>query len=72
MRVTRATLVKLAELIGKEYVIDAAYGGYKLCRLVNNSGGLSDVSAGYIPARELCNILHSIINYKLNEERKSC
>ena len=65
MRVTKKDLIKLADRLGKEYTIEAAYGGYKLCRLINNAGGLLDVSAGgYIPARELYNILCSIINFK--------
>ena len=40
------------------YHISRAYGGYCLHRMVNESGGVSDVfSCGHIPARELAALM---------------
>jgi hypothetical protein len=40
------------------YHISGAYGGYCLHRMVNESGGVSDVfSCGHVPARELAALM---------------
>ena len=42
------------------YHLSCAYGGYSLHRMVNESGGVSDVlSTGHMPARELYNLIHA-------------
>jgi hypothetical protein len=43
------------------FYIDASYGAYKLCRIVNERGGERDFSPR-LPARELANVLHGIIS----------
>lgn len=35
------------------YMIDMAYGGYKLVRIENEAGGIRSITSGYIPKREL-------------------
>ena len=43
--------------IPERYVIDHAYGGYKLCRYCNESGGVYDVTNYRMTARELYYVL---------------
>ena len=37
------------------YHLDYAYGGVKLCQMVNNDGGIRDISGGFGTKRELYN-----------------
>ena len=42
------------------YCLSCAYGGYSLHHIANESGGVRDVfSRGYMPARELYNLIHA-------------
>lgn len=53
-----------------EYVLDGAYGGWKLARLVSVGGGQSDISCGgFVSKRELWNQIQAIISarYAFNE-----
>lgn len=34
------------------YVVDGAYGGWKVCQIVSESGGEKEITSGYRPARE--------------------
>jgi hypothetical protein len=44
------------------YHLSRAYGGYSLHRMVNESGGCSDVFyCGHVPARELFNRMHAFL-----------
>jgi hypothetical protein len=44
------------------YRLSGAYGGWSLHRMVNESGGVSDVfSCGHVPARDLYNQLHAYL-----------
>jgi hypothetical protein len=44
------------------YHLSQAYGGFSLHRMVNESGGVSDVfSCGHVPARDLYNQLHAFL-----------
>ena len=50
---------KLVANVGN-YHLSCAYGGYSLHRMVNESGGVSDVfSRGHMSARELYSLLHA-------------
>lgn len=52
------------------YHISGAYGGYCLHRMVNESGGVSDVfSCGHIPARELAGLMSAYM-YGLYDANK--
>ena len=44
----------------ERYVIDHAYGGYKLCRYCNESGGMYDITHYRMTARELYYVLTGI------------
>ena len=46
--------------IPDRYVIDHAYGGYKLCRYCNEGGGVYDVTNYRMTARELYYVLTGI------------
>lgn len=47
-----------------EYVLDGAYGGWKLTRLVSVGGGQSDISCGgFVSKRELWNQIQAIIAF---------
>lgn len=35
------------------YMLDGAYGGWKLVRMDNESGGIREVTSGFVPKREL-------------------
>lgn len=42
--------------------LSCAYGGWSLHRMVNESGGVSDVfSCGHVPARDLYNLIHAYL-----------
>ena len=42
--------------------ISQAYGGYSLCRMANEAGGVSDVFySGHVPARDLYNQMQAFI-----------
>ncbi len=43
------------------FTIDYAYGGYRLSKICNNSGGIADMSER-VTAAEMSRILDSIIN----------
>lgn len=43
------------------YVLDGAYGGWKLARIENVHGGQSDITDGYVSKRELYNLMHAYI-----------
>ena len=44
------------------YHLSSAYGGYALYRMVNASGGITDISdSGYMTKRALYNILHAYL-----------
>ena len=44
------------------YHLDGAYGGWKLNQMDNENGGARDVlSAGYVPKRELYNLVWAFI-----------
>ena len=44
------------------YHLDGAYGGWQLCRMENDSGGMRDVlSSGHVPKRELYSLTWAFI-----------
>ena len=44
------------------YTLSGAYGGYSLHRIVNESGGVTDVfGCGHVPKRELYNRMQSFL-----------
>ena len=52
---------KLRAQIGN-YHLSRAYGGFELCRMVNEGGGVSSpLSTGHIPARDLLNRMHAYL-----------
>jgi hypothetical protein len=53
-RITKNTPGKVGS-----YVLDGAYGGWELQRLANDSGAVSQITCGYIPARELLDQIHA-------------
>ena len=53
-RITKNTPGKVGS-----YVLDGAYGGWELQRLSNDSGAVSQITYGYIPARELLAQIHA-------------
>lgn len=58
---TRGEDGKLRANIGN-FHLSGAYGGWSLHRMVNESGGVSDVfSCGHVPARDLYNQLHAYL-----------
>tara|TARA_R110000824_G_scaffold26185_2_gene90360 strand:+ start:85 stop:351 length:267 start_codon:yes stop_codon:yes gene_type:complete len=68
-RVTKKELYSLVEKINnkleqprnREYVLDIAYGGYKLGLIVNDGGGQSDIGYYRKTAREMYFFLEGII-----------
>tara|TARA_R100001530_G_scaffold136185_2_gene115676 strand:+ start:741 stop:998 length:258 start_codon:yes stop_codon:yes gene_type:complete len=68
-RVTKKRLYSLVEKINekleqpsnREYVLDIAYGGYKLSLIVNDGGGQSDIGYYRKTAREMYFFLEGII-----------
>ena len=51
---------KLRGQIGN-YHLDGAYGGYALHRMVNEGGGIINITDGYRPKRELYDLLFAFI-----------
>lgn len=43
------------------YHLDGAYGGWKLVRMDNQSGGIRNVTDGFVPKRELYDLMHAIL-----------
>ena len=44
------------------YHLSEAYGGYELCQMVNEGGGVNDtLRSGHVPKRELYNLMHAYI-----------
>lgn len=44
------------------YMLDGAYGGWKLVRVVNEQGGQKDISnGGFVSKRELWNQIQTVI-----------
>jgi hypothetical protein len=53
------------------FVLDGAYGGWKLARICSDGGGQSDVSSGgFVTKRELYDQLHGMINLLYSEGSK--
>lgn len=46
--------------IPERYVIEHSYGGYKLCRIMNEGGGLMDITHYRLTARELYYVITGI------------
>ena len=40
------------------YHLDSAYGGWKLVRMVGKTGGISSITDGFVPKRELYDRMH--------------
>jgi hypothetical protein len=43
------------------YVLDGAYGGWKLQQIVNFHGAVTNITTGYVPKRELYNQMQAFI-----------
>src|SRR6185369_12657515 len=43
------------------YHMDGAYGGYKLVRVVNEGGGIICITSGYLPKREVYDLMHAFL-----------
>lgn len=43
------------------YCLDGAYGGWKMARICNESGGQSTVTHGYVSKRDLYNMMHAYL-----------
>jgi hypothetical protein len=41
------------------YQLDGAYGGWRLVRVVNKSGGVTDITSGYRSKRDVYDLMHS-------------
>lgn len=44
------------------YHVSAAYGGFGLHRIVNESGGIRAVTSGYVPKRELWELMRAYLD----------
>ena len=54
------------------YVLEGAYGGWQLQRLANDSGGIRQITYGYIPARELLERISAFrYGYELAEANRA-
>jgi hypothetical protein len=54
------------------YILSGAYGGWQLQRLANASGGIRQITYGYIPARELLERIHAFrYGYELAEANRA-
>lgn len=55
------------------YTLSGAYGGYSLHRIVNESGGVTDVfGAGHMPKRELYDRMHAFLRgFEIAEEARA-
>ena len=55
------------------YVLCGAYGGWQLQRLANASGGVRQITYGYIPARELWERIHCVrFGYEQAAYERAC
>jgi hypothetical protein len=55
----------------KCYLLDGAYGGYKLSRMCDVGTGQHDVlNCGYLPKRELSNLIRSYLNGILDAKKE--
>ena len=53
------------------FMIDSSYGGYKLVRISNDTGGVRDISSGgYIRKSQLWDQINAMINLQLEMKRK--
>jgi hypothetical protein len=43
------------------YVLDGAYGGWKLQQIVNEHGAVTNITTGYVPKRELYHQMQALI-----------
>jgi hypothetical protein len=43
------------------YHLDSAYGGWKLVQMGNESGGIRNITDGYVSKSELYHLIHSYI-----------
>lgn len=70
MRITNEILEKKVAILNmhsiKEYKLDFANGGVRLCKKSNDYGGLSDISER-VSKTEMARILDAIINYITKE-----
>ena len=44
------------------YLLDGAYGGYKLARITNKGGGQTDITQGYDPKSILWDKMYAFLN----------
>ena len=59
-RINRATGEPTDGYIAGRYILDSAYGGHKLCRLMP-SGGTGNITYGYVSKKELAVMLRCIL-----------
>ena len=43
------------------YILDGAYGGWKLAQIINEHGGQRDITSGYVSKRECYELMHAFI-----------
>ena len=44
------------------YHLSEAYGGYELCQMMSEGGGVSDtLKSGHVPKKELYNLIHAFL-----------
>lgn len=43
------------------YHLDGAYGGWKLVRMANGSGGMHSITSGFVPKRELYELMQAML-----------
>lgn len=72
-RITMKDLETLVRLINEEtgsptegykpnqYMLDGAYGGWKLVRKCADNAGIREITSGYVPKRDLYHRLQSIL-----------
>lgn len=58
---TRDKAGKLKANIGN-YHLDGAYGGWKLARMTSEGGGITCITSGFVPKRELYNQLQAFLS----------
>lgn len=44
------------------YLLDGAYGGWKLAQYCNEHGGQRDITSGFCPKKELYYQMHAFLN----------
>ena len=54
-------LNKAYAIAGKRYAVSSACGGHKLV-LVGDNGGVIDLSYGYVPRKQIDQIINTILN----------